>query len=234
MATGRIRPHGPLREMARNVWTVRGVAAFPLRRNMTVIRLKDGGLVLHSVVALDEAGMKALLALGEPKIAIIPNWGHQMDAPSYQERFPRLQFLCPAGARPQVESHVRLSGTVEDAMPGLGWTLHKVPGTKIDEYVYEVPLEGGGKMLLANDVFGGANAAEESLLGRLLIAPLSVPGNRFGITRIFRMRMIRDLPAVKGFAGVLATIPDIRLIVVGHGDPVTERPAEALQALARS
>ena len=41
------------------------VPDMPLPRNMIVYRLGDGKLLLHSVVCLDEAGMKRLLALGD-------------------------------------------------------------------------------------------------------------------------------------------------------------------------
>jgi hypothetical protein len=37
---------------------------------------------------------------------------------------------------------------------------------------------------------------------------------------------------VRAFAGDLATVPDLRLITVSHGDPVIAAPADALRSVA--
>jgi hypothetical protein len=66
MPDHKIFPHGELREVAANLWQLRGSLPFPLPRNMTVHRLPDGELLLHSVVALDDDGMKKLESLGKP------------------------------------------------------------------------------------------------------------------------------------------------------------------------
>jgi hypothetical protein len=231
MPTDKVLPHDPLRRLAKNVWMVRGSNSFPLRRNMIVIRQDSDQLIIHSAVAMDVPGLNALTALGTPTMAIVPSRGHQKDAPFYQAHFPDLKVVCPAGARSAVEPNVRLSGTVEDIIPTFGWVLHKVPGIKIDEFVYELPLEGGGKMLMANDVFGGPNSFQDSLLGRLFV-PLGVPGNQFGIARIFRWQMISDLAGVRHFAAELSDVPDVRLVTGSHGDPLTHSPAVRLRAIA--
>lgn len=88
-------------------------------------------------------------------------------------------------------------------------------------------------MLIVNDVFGSANAHDESrLLGRLMIRHMCVPGNRLGIARIYRWRMATDVDAMRRFAGELAAIPDLKLITVSHGDPVVTAPAEAIRTIA--
>ena len=50
-------------------------------RNMTVFRNGTGELVLYSVVAMHEDGMRALEALGRPTVTVVPHRRHQMDAP---------------------------------------------------------------------------------------------------------------------------------------------------------
>jgi hypothetical protein len=229
----KIYPYGPPEAVAEGVWLIRGNLPYPLHRNMVILRLPTGELVLHSVVAMEEDGLRALEALGTPAYSIVPSVLHVMDAPFYKRRYPAMKQLAPAAAMKEIGRTVPLDGSVEDVLPSLNFTLHKAPGTKIDEFVYEVPLPGGGRALMANDVFGSADAADDTkLLGRLIVSHIAVPGHRLGIARIYHFRFITDVAEVRKFAGDLATIPDLRLITVSHGDPVTEAPAEALRSVA--
>lgn len=228
-----IYPYGPAEAVAEGVWVIRGNLPYPLHRNMVILRLATGELVLHSVVAMEDAGMRALEALGTPAYAIVPSVLHVMDAPFYKARYPAMKQLAPAAAMAEIGRTVALDGAVEDVLPPLGFGLHRVPGSKIDEFVYEAPLSGGGRALVANDVFGSDHAADDSrLLGRLVVEHIAVPGHRLGIPRIYHFRFVTDVAAVRAFAGDLARVPDLRLITVSHGDPVTEAPAAALRAIA--
>jgi hypothetical protein len=156
-----------------------------------------------------------------------------MDAPFYKQRYPAMKQLAPAASMQEIGRTVALDGSVEDVLPSLGIKLHAAPGTKMVEFVYEFPIPGGGRALIANDVFGSAHAADDTrLLGRLIVSHIAVPGHHLGIPRIYRWRFITDIAAVRSFAGNLATIRDLRLITVSHGDPVTTAPADALRSLA--
>ena len=232
MATHRVYPHDDLKQIVPGLWTVRGRLAFPLTRNMAVWRLPSKDLLLHSLVALDDHGLAALEALGRPAYAIVPHPHHQLDAPFYKARYPGIRVLTSARDRAAIAANVEVSGTVEDVLPLLGIRLHAVPGIKLTEYVYEI-LAAGGRALIVNDSFAGANLADRtSLFGRVFIAPFGVPGNRFGIARIFRMRNVSDIAALRRFAGELATIPDLNAITVAHGDPVLSDVAAALRRVA--
>lgn len=229
----KIFPYGPPEALAEGVWLIRGNLSYPLHRNMVILRLPTGELVLHSVVAMEESGLQALEALGTPAYSIVPSLLHVMDAPFYKQRYPAMKQLAPSAAMAEIGQTVALDGSVEDVLPSLGFTLHKAPGTKMAEFVYEFPIPGGGRALVANDFFGSAHAADDSrLLGRLIISHIAVPGHRLGIPRIYRWRFITDVAAARKFAGDLATIPDLRLITVSHGDPVITAPADALRSVA--
>jgi hypothetical protein len=144
-----------------------------------------------------------------------------------------MKQLAPSASMQEIGRTVALDGSVEDVLPSLGFELHAVPGTKMVEFVYEVPIPGGGRALVANDVFGSAHAADDSrLLGRLVVSHIAVPGHRLGVPRIYHWRFITDIAAVRAFAGDLATVPDLRLITVSHGDPVIAAPADALRSVA--
>jgi hypothetical protein len=229
----KIYPYGAPERLAEGIWLVRGNLSYPLHRNMVIIRLATGDLVLHSVIAMEEAGLQALEALGTPAYSIVPSVLHVMDAPFYKARYPAMKQLAPSAAMAEIGKTVALDDSVEDVLPSLGFGLHKVPGTKVAEFVYDVPIPGGGRALVANDVFGSAHAADDSrILGWLIVSHIAVPGHHLGIPRIYRWRFITDVAGIRKFAGDLATIPDLRLITVSHGDPVLTNPAAALRSVA--
>jgi hypothetical protein len=233
MAEHRIYPHGMPEQLSDGVWWVKGTLGFPLHRNMIVVRLPTGELLLHSVVALDESGMQALEALGTPTYAIVPHYAHMMDIGFYKARYPELKVLAPAVHRRAVEERVPVFGTVEDVLPQFGFKLHEVPATRVPEYFYEFPLRSGGRMVMGCDALGSSNSADTSKpMGRLMKVT-GTPGNKLGLTRIYRFAMAKDVPALKQFAARLAEIPDLRLVTVSHGDPVTHDPAGALREAAR-
>jgi hypothetical protein len=68
---------------------------FPTR--MTVVRLPDGGLWLHSPVALDEALAASIAALGPVRHLIAPNSLHYWWVPDWAARFPEAQVHAAPG-----------------------------------------------------------------------------------------------------------------------------------------
>jgi hypothetical protein len=232
MAEHRIYPHGMPEQLSDGVWWVKGTLGFPLHRNMIVVRLPTGELLLHSVVALDESGMQALEALGTPTYAIVPHYAHMMDIGFYKARYLELKVLAPAVHRRAVEERVPVFGTVEEVLPQFGFKLHEVPATRVPEYFYEFPLRSGGRMVMGCDALGSSNSADTSKAMGGLMKLTGTPGNKLGLTRIYRFAMAKDVPALKQFAARLAEIPDLRLVTVSHGDPVTNDPARALREAA--
>lgn len=231
MADHKIHPHGLPEQLSDGVWIVKGSLAYPLHRNMVILRLPTGELLLHSVVALDDAGKMALDALGRPTWAIVPSASHMMDISLYKSRYPNLKVVAPAAILNAVEAKVPVVASVEDALPQFGFRLHEVPAARFPEYVYEFPLRTGGRMLIANDALGSRNTGDSSkFMGRLMTSLTGVPGNRLGIARIYRMAMTKDLAALRRFVAGLAEVPDLRLVTVSHGDPVTHDCAAALKA----
>lgn len=110
-----VHPHGPLEPLADNLWRVEGeLPHMQLKRVMTVARLSSGKLVLHSAIAMDEPGMKALEALGEPAWMVVPNGWHRIDAARFKARYPGLKVVCPADSRKRVEQVVAVDGTYDD------------------------------------------------------------------------------------------------------------------------
>jgi hypothetical protein len=220
-AEWKVLPHGQLTELVPGrLWSVRGsLPDMPLPRNMIVWRLPDGKLLLHSVICLDEAGMTALAALGEPRVMIVPNEGHRLDATAWKARFPQIRVLCPANARAKVEEVIQADGTCEDELPAEGVKIHVPPGFKeAYELVYEVDVGDGHKALLVNDVL----AHGERIPGfqGFLLGLLGVPGGGFGRPRIVSFFFGKDRGRFKPFVESLAARDDLVALTVSHGPPV--------------
>ena len=89
-------PHGPLEKLADNLWVVDGeLPHMPIGRKMTVIKKSTGALVLHSPIALDDAGMRNLEALGEIEVLLVPNGWHRIDLARYAKRYPSAAIYAP-------------------------------------------------------------------------------------------------------------------------------------------
>ncbi|MFO1183849.1 MAG: hypothetical protein U1E56_03570 [Bauldia sp.] len=231
MAEHRIFPHGPLEQLGPGVWQVRGGLPMPITRNMVVVRLANGDLFIHSAVALNDRGFAELERAGRPRWVVVPSLGHQMDAPFYKERYPEAAILAPAAIADAVASKVEIAGSVEEQLPKLGIGLHLVPGLKTVEYVYEVGLTGGGRMLIVNDALGHGKLGADGLVGSLFNLA-GTPGGRVDVPRLFRMAFTSDVAAVRGFFAKLGGLPGLKLLTVSHGLPVRDDVAGRLRAMA--
>jgi hypothetical protein len=60
-STWTVHPHGSIEKLTDNIWRVVGsMPGPPIPRTMVLVRLRDGRLVVHSAVALDDATMKEI------------------------------------------------------------------------------------------------------------------------------------------------------------------------------
>jgi hypothetical protein len=235
--TKEIYPYHPMKSLAANLWQVEGTLANGLPRNMTVYRLPDGRLLLYSVVAMHAADMEALEKLGRPAIMVMPHDRHQMDAPFYKRRYPDLRVLAP---EPQHPRKVPVDGDLGE-LGALGINAYVPPGTTYHEVVLELPVQGGqageggmtGVALCTTELLG--NLSGDPSLPRLmglLLRPLGPPGGGFGVARVVRWREVSDRQRVRTWLRSLAERPELRMVLVGHGRPVTDDPCASLRRAA--
>jgi hypothetical protein len=223
MAEHRIFPHGELREIADNLWQLRGSLPFPLPRNMTVHRLPGGELLLHSVIALDDDGMKKLEALGKPAWMLVPHPLHTMDAAFYKQRYPRIRVIAHDDARNELGS-VSVDFSPEAGLAEIGARHHVAPGMRYTEVVLDVPVDGGRALVFTDLV---AHGKAPSLLLKLLGAP-----GGSGVPRIVRFRQVSNKPLVRGFLAKIAETPDVRIVATGHTPPIEGDCASFLRVAA--
>jgi hypothetical protein len=227
-----IYPYHPLKSLAANLWQVEGTLANGLPRNMTVYRLPDGRLLLYSVVAMQAADLEALEKLGRPAILVMPHDRHQMDAPFYKRRYPDLRILAP---EPRHARKVPVDGDVGE-LGELKINAYVLPGTTYHEVVLELPVEGGveggvaGMALCTTELLGNLSGLP-GLMG-LLLRVLGPPGGGLGVARVVRWREVSDRKRVRAWMRAMAERIDLRMVLVGHGSPVTEDPRASLRRAA--
>ena len=233
-----VYPYHPLKSLAANLWQVEGALANGLPRNMTVYRLRDGRLLLYSVVAMHPADMEALEKLGRPAIMVMPHDRHQMDAPFYKRRYPDLRVLAPDPRHPR---KVPVDGDLGE-LAAFGINAYVLPGTTYHEAVLELPVEAGqggdcgglpGIALCTTELLGNlAGLPGLPRLMRLLLRLIGPPGGGLGVARVVRWREVSDRKRVRAWMKSLAERPELRMVLVGHGSPVTDDARAALRRAA--
>src|SRR5262245_49018604 len=114
--TWTVLPHQPLEKLADNLWRVEGTMPDGrTRRVMSVAKMRDGRLVIHNAIALEEPLMAELEAFGTPAVLVVPNAYHRQDAKIFKDRYPALRVHCPRGATKGVGKVVPVDGDYEDA-----------------------------------------------------------------------------------------------------------------------
>ncbi len=226
----RIYPHGEPEQVAEGLWQLRGSLPFPIPRYMTIWRMPSGGLLLYSVIALDEAGLAKLEALGKPEIMVVPHLMHCMDAPFYKARYPQLKVVALPDAAAKIAPAVVTDGGPDAILPALGLRCFVVPGLKLGEIAVEIPLKEGGHALQLTDMI--SNGRARSFMIRLL----GPPGGAPGMARIVRWRQVADKRSVGRFLRERAAA-EPRILLITHGPAmkdeargVLERTASALGA----
>lgn len=231
-----VLPHDPMEQLADNLWRVEGeVPNMQLRRVMTVVRLASGDLVLHSAIAMDDAGMEALEELGRPAFLVVPNGWHRLDAARYKARYPDLKVVCPAGARrsvgkvvpvdhdygdlPQPEADddtVRFAHFGERKQAEGAMLVRSPDGVSVvfADTLFNLPHQPGCVWFFYGRVMGSSGGPKVTLIGRLMLL-FTRTGKQ---TRAWMERTAETEPVVR--------------LIPGHGQVVTQDAAATLKTVA--
>jgi len=228
-----VMPHDPIQELAENLWRVEGALPhFSMRRVMTVVRLRDGRLLIHSAIAMDEASMKRLEAWGEPAILLIPHARHRLDAPRYKRRYPGLRVFAPPAVRAKANEVVNVDGTFAEAPLDDSASLELLAGTGEAEAALLVRSTDGVSVVLTEVIFD-----LEPPKSALLRAALRLAGFGPGpvVTPVVRFELVNDKAQLAAHLERLADIPGLTRLIVAHSRmSVGPDAADALrQAAAR-
>jgi hypothetical protein len=226
----KVLAHGPIERLSSNLWWVQGtLPGMSLKRTMTIARLADGRLVIHNGIALEDAAMREIEAWGTPAFLLVPNGYHRLDAPAYKKRYPSLRVLAPRGSRARVAEVVAVDGTYEDFPAEDAVHLETLHGVKEKEGAMVVRSSDGVTIVLNDAVFNMDRKRDP--LGFLFTTLLgSAPGPR--VSRMAKLALINDKPALKQDLARFAELPDVQRLIVAH-EKVASGP-DARQALQQA
>ena len=228
-----VLPHGKLSEIDDNILTVVGQLHMPLTdlpRRMTVVRLKDGRLVIFSAISLDEDEMASLEQYGRPAFLIVPSDIHRLDAKVWYDRYPSMQVITPEGSRAKVEEVVGVDAVVPQ-FDDPNVLFITVPGTRQREAALVVRTRNGTTLVL-NDLVG--NIRKEQGFGGWLLRVAGFAGEEAQIPRVVKLAMIEDKNALRAQLLQWSDIPSLQRILVSHGSVIADDPRQTLRELAAS
>jgi hypothetical protein len=232
LETWKVMPHGALESLDDGILTVAGDMPMPLGnfpRRMTVVGLPDRTTLIFSAIALGDAEMEQIERLGEPSVLVVPSGSHRTDARIWTDRYPRLRVIAPPGTAKDVGEVVGVDAT--EFRSGDGAVLFEtVPGTDGHEGALVV-RRTGGVTLICNDLIGNVahpHGIGAHVMARLMGFGVSAPQ----IPRVVKHKLISDPAALAAKFREWAAEPDLRRIVVSHGDVIGSNAREVLLTLA--
>jgi hypothetical protein len=223
-------PHLPIEELEPNLWRVQGsLHGMALKRVMTLVRLADGRIVVHSAIALDDDAIARIDAWGKPAVLLVPNAYHRLDAPAWVDRYPSLEVRCPSGARRKIEEVVRVDGDYDGLDLGEDLTVENLDGLSAAEGVLTVRSPAGATLVFNDALFNMPHGT--GMAGWFFrYVTASTGGPR--VSRLFRWFVIKDRAALRAHLERLAETPDLVRIIVSHHRMITEKPSETLREVA--
>lgn len=205
-----------LRALGKGLWVIeRGFRhlGLPLCSRMTIVRLDDGRLVLHSPVAPTPAVVHAVDALGPVCDIIAPNLFHHLWADAWRAEKPEAQLLAAPGLhakRPDLHVDGVLGETAPDRWHGC-LTMMRLDGAPmLGEVIF---LHRPSRTLVLTDLIANVGPAEPWAL-RLWTRLNGVYGQA-GTARAVRL-LVRDRRAARDTLRHILRW-DFAQVVVGHG-----------------
>lgn len=198
----------------------------------TLVRMPDGGLVMHSPLGFDDETAKAIDDLGEVKTIIAPSCIHYVFLAAATRRWPKARVLGAAG----LEKKRAVKGVAFEPLPhegvvdGLGDDLvvRRIDGVPyITEHVFlHRPT---GSLVVTDLVF---NLHRCSSWGMRVYLRCMGAWEKTAQSAIWRLLTEDASAAAAGARAVLAW--DFERVIVAHGDVVTENAHATLDgALAK-
>jgi len=220
---------------AAGLWTLahalNAPGGLPIGTRTTVIRLDDGGLVLHAPGALTPADVDAIRALGPVRAVVAPNREHHLFARAAVVAFPGARLHAPAGM------DKKLGGAPDALLPtSAGWDqrfgadlpLLRVGGLpNLDESV--LLHKPSGTLITADLVFNLVDLPPS--FGATMLRWVGSAG-RYGPTNIFKWMYLKDARALRSSLDLLLA-EDIGQVSMCHGTPLlAEGRARTAEAFA--
>ena len=218
-----VLPHDPVEKLADNLWRVSGQMG-TVQRQMVLARRKDGGVVVHNAIALEEPAMKELEAWGDPSALVVPNGYHRVDAAIWKQRYPKMKVVAPPKGAKRVSKVVPVDQTTGEAAKDDTVELFEMDGCPTETNLKVT--SNGAVTLCFNDALMNIPKAKG------MISVLLAPTGEVAAPRMARWFFIKDKRAFAAHLERLAQTPNLTRVLFGHGAPITNDAAGALRKVA--
>jgi len=214
-----------LKPIATDIWSHESDVRLPLGLSMparaTIMRLGDGGLVVHSPLPLDDATAKELDAIGEVRFLVAPNSLHWMFLERAKQRWTNARVLAAPVLAKKLGSlpfeHLPASGRVA-GMEGI--RIERIQGAPgIQEHVL---LHELSRSLVVGDLL--FNVHECRSFWMRLVLRAGGTWKRTAQSLVWR-RLVKDRAAAARSAADLLSW-DFARVVVAHGDVLEDDARE--------
>lgn len=207
-----------LRSLDRDLWAIEQpfrAGGLELGARTCVIRLADGGLVVHAPGPLT-AGLKSEIeAIGPVRAIVAPNLLHHLFLADTARAFPQARVFAALGLREKLGT-ARIDEVLDEKPPAL-WAGQLdqllIEGTPaLGEVVF---LHRASHTLLCLDLC--FNVRRSSNWFTRVFMRANGAWDRFGPSRIFRYAMTKDRARLRASIERLLTW-DLERVTVAHGD----------------
>jgi hypothetical protein len=198
---------------------------FDVGARMTVARLPEGGLWVHSPLAADERLRRELDALGPVRFLVAPSGMHYMDLPEFARAYPEAEVYVAEAAAQKLRG-VKVTGVLGDAPPP-AWAgvIDQAPlrGNRMyDEVVF---CHRPTRTLIATDLFFNLRAGSASTRAWAKLLGID---DRFGMSRSFRFTITDREQVRASLSRVLEW--DFDRVIVTHGEILERGGKPAVRA----
>jgi hypothetical protein len=205
--------------LAHGVWRLEQRLSGDWGRSMTVVRLRDGGLLVHSPTWLGEGTFETVDELGPVRVLFAPNHFHHLSLTRFAVRYPSALTIATSVAIPRLTSkgHDGLVAVSEAAsMLPHGAHFLECAGTRAGEGW--ISLESDRRTWIVCDAFFHVTRHVTGAAGIFLRVTRAWPGLSLGET--FRWFALRDAPSYRAWALEMLERERPKRMLFSHGEAV--------------
>jgi hypothetical protein len=213
-----------LEPLVQDVWTARApfrFLSFAIGNRMTVVRLPDGGVLLHSPIAIDDTLRAEIDKIGPVRHIVAPNLFHHLFVRPAMQAYPEAKLhAVPELAKKRPD--LRIDHTLGESTWDGAITTVTIPGTMLRETVLFHAPSG---TLISADLLEYFERCDEAWTRTYLKA--AGVYQKATWNRLLRF-LYRDRKAARPAIDKLLELP-IERITISHGDNITTDARGALR-----
>lgn len=205
-------------------WRVLGI---DFKRNVTLLRLADGRVVVHSTASFTQQDTAAIRRFGEPCWLVEATLMHDTFAKEGRKVLQNIPYLAPEGfveatevqTEPLLPAPREWDGEID---------VLRIDGVRMNEHAL---FHRRSRTLVVADLFFSF-PQETSGWPRFFIRHVMRLPRLFGISAVFRLLVLRDKKAFARSMRALLAL-DFERLVVAHCQPIDKDAKQAVEQALR-